>query len=80
MKIKQYEKLEFTDDFMFSYAMGNNEELCRELLAEGREEGERLFACLTEILLQEGKTAELKRAAEDKTYRNTLYCQYGILK
>lgn len=32
MKIKQYEELEFTDDFMFSYAMCNNEELCRELL------------------------------------------------
>lgn len=32
MKVKQYEQLEFTDDFMFSYAICNNEELCRALL------------------------------------------------
>jgi len=32
LRVKEYEKLSFTDDFMFCKVLENNEELCKELL------------------------------------------------
>lgn len=47
---------------------------------EGKQEGEALFAALTKELLQESRTDDLLRAANDKEFRETLYQKYGIKK
>ena len=46
--------------------------------SEGRIEGEDLFAELTEILLASGRYDDLKRAVNDKPFRQELYEELGL--
>ena len=46
---------------------------------EGREEGQARMAALTEHLLEENRTDDLKRALKDIVFRNELFEQYGII-
>lgn len=46
--------------------------------AEGKIEGEALFASLTEKLLKDSRPDDLLKAAQDTTYRKKLYEEYGI--
>ena len=45
---------------------------------EGRMEGEDAFATLTEKLLQESRTEDLLKAANNREYRKVLYQEFGI--
>ena len=45
---------------------------------EGRQEGEGSMARLTEILLNESRYDDLKRASTDKKYRQRLFEEYRI--
>lgn len=45
---------------------------------EGRQEGEGSMARLTEILMNEGRYDDLKRASTDKKYRQKLFKEYRI--
>lgn len=47
-------------------------------IEKGIARGEANFARLTEILLEESRMDELKKAASDKEYRGQLYEKYGI--
>lgn len=47
-------------------------------IEQGIARGEANFARLTEILLEESRMDELKKAASDKEYRGQLYEKYGI--
>lgn len=47
-------------------------------IEQGIARGEADFARLTEILLEESRMDELKRAVSDKEYREQLYEKYGI--
>lgn len=51
-----------------------------EGLANGLKQGENLFAALTKVLLNAGRTDDLLRAANDGAYRQSLYEEYGIQK
>lgn len=42
------------------------------------EQGERKMAALTEILLDQNRTSDLKRSLKDDTYREQLYRQFDI--
>lgn len=62
---------------------GGKVNMCKaitDMIAEGRREGELLFARLTQILLKDGQVEILSRAADDEGYRQKLYKQYGIEK
>lgn len=52
----------------------------KNIRKEGFHMGEELFASLTQKLLQDSRYNDLRRAAEDKDYRNALYQEYGIEK
>ena len=44
----------------------------------GKEAGEELFSELTNLLLEASRIKDLKRAAEDTTYRKKLYQEFGL--
>ena len=46
---------------------------------ENREEGQENIAALIKILLEENRTDDLKRAAEDVDFRKELFEEYSIL-
>ena len=46
---------------------------------ENIEQGERKMAALTELLLDQKRTDDLKRAIRDTAYREQLYKQFNIL-
>ena len=50
----------------------------REGLAEGIQQGEARFGKLADILLDEKRIDDLKRAADDATYRDALFQEYGL--
>ena len=50
----------------------------KEWMEESKLEGEDRFACLTDKLLKEGRTQDLRRAASDKEYRDQLYRELGL--
>lgn len=50
------------------------------LYASGRKTGENLMAQLVNLLLNDNRTDDVKRIAQDSAYRNQLYEEYGILK
>ena len=50
----------------------------REGLAVGREQGEYIFAILTEKLLGDSRLEDLQKAIKDTEYRKMLYNEYGI--
>ena len=45
---------------------------------KGIEEGQNQFARLVEILMNEERTDDLNRATKDRSYRDTLFKEYGI--
>ena len=47
-------------------------------LSEGRIEGENRFAKLVQMLIDEGRSEELRRAVSDQNYRENLYEEVGI--
>lgn len=47
-------------------------------MESGRKEGEALFGVLTNMLLNDSRTEELRKAATDEQYREKLYEEYGI--
>lgn len=49
-------------------------------IRKGIEEGEKCFAALTEKLLNAARTEDLLRATRDKSWRESLYKEYGISK
>ncbi len=49
-----------------------------EGLSEGRVEGENRFAKLVQMLIDEGRSEELRRAVSDQNYRKNLYAEVGI--
>ena len=49
-----------------------------EGLNEGRIEGENRFAKLVQMLIDEGRSEELRRAVSDQKYRENLYAEVGI--
>ena len=49
-----------------------------EGLREGRVEGENRFAKLVQMLIDEGRSEELRRAVSDQNYRENLYAEVGI--
>ncbi|WP_373264263.1 hypothetical protein [Hungatella hathewayi] len=51
----------------------------RENIEQGIEQGERKMAALTELLLDQKRTDDLKRAIRDTAYREQLYKQFNIL-
>ena len=46
--------------------------------AAGEEKGEQKLANLVNVLIADGKTDEVARAASDKDYRDSLYKKYAI--
>ena len=48
------------------------------IIEEAREEGENLFAALTQQLLSEQKYDDLQKATTDPDYRGVLYRKYGL--
>ena len=44
----------------------------------GKEAGEELLSELTNLLLEASRIKDLKRAAEDTTYRKKLYQEFGL--
>lgn len=53
-------------------------EAMKQWKEEERAEGENLFAMLTEKLLNDSRTEELLRATGDRTFRESLYREYGL--
>ena len=49
-----------------------------EGLSEGRAEGENRFAELVKLLIDEGKSEELRKAVTDQDYRKQLYLKAGL--
>ncbi len=45
---------------------------------EGKAEGEKRFAILTSVMIQNGKTEELLKATSDSAYREKLYQEYKL--
>lgn len=50
----------------------------RENIEQGIEQGERRMAALTELLLDQKRTDDLKRAIKDEDYREQLYRHFNI--
>lgn len=50
----------------------------RENVEQGIEQGEKKMATLTEILLNQDRTSDLKRSIKDEAYREQLYRQFDI--
>lgn len=60
-----------------------DEEGVKEVLQQqwkelGREEGEEIFADLTERLVRDSRLDDLLRATKDREYRNLLYREFHI--
>lgn len=53
-------------------------EALEEMINEGKEQGEELFAQLSLCLLQSSRLNDLSRAVADKEYRNVLYKEFGL--
>jgi len=47
-------------------------------IEQGIEQGERRMAALTELLLDQKRTDDLKRAIKDEDYREQLYRHFNI--
>lgn len=47
-------------------------------IEEGKQQGESCFAALAEKLLKDNRTEDLLKATNDKSFRETLYLEYGI--
>ena len=47
--------------------------------AEGNIEGENRFASLVQVLIDSGRNEDLKRAAQDREYRDQLYQETGLV-
>ena len=50
----------------------------RELIEDGKQEGEDSFANLTQRLLEDLRNEDLQRAIKDREYRKFLYAEYSI--
>lgn len=47
-------------------------------IEKGKQQGESCFAALAEKLLKDNRTEDLLKATNDKSFRETLYREYGI--
>lgn len=53
-------------------------ELFDQYVRQGRKEGENRFARLVQILMDDGRSEELKRAVSDLNYRERLYMEADL--
>ncbi len=63
------------------FRKGSKVDMCKALkewMDESKLEGEDRFAGLTDRLLQDGRTEDLRRAASDKVHREQLYREFGL--
>ena len=57
------------------YEDENNDDLLQE---EAEERGENRLGKLISLLINMGKSEDIKKVSEDKIFRKELYLQYGI--
>jgi hypothetical protein len=68
--------LEFSADKYYDAGRADGEAMGE---ARGRAEGEQKLASLVRVLIADGKTDEVARAASDQEYRASLYKKYAIV-
>lgn len=51
----------------------------RQGRAEGERKGENRFAKLVQVLMDDGRTDDLRRVVSDQNYRERLYVEVGLL-
>lgn len=50
-----------------------------EGIAEGERKGENRFAKLVQVLMDDGRTDDIRRVVSDQSYRERLYVEVGLL-
>ena len=83
--IRQYANLKEVDSVSVCDNEKGEENMCKamlELIEEGREEGREetllIVNKLTLLLLEQGRTEDLARAAKDKEYQQKLFDEFGL--
>ena len=77
--VKQSKEMEAEYMTLLQRDRENIEQGLEQGIEQGIEQGERKMAALSELLLDQKRTDDLKRAIRDTAYREQLYKQFNIL-